>query len=353
MATLIISAIGRGSRTYTPPPLDTPLIDAASAGDLASVKKMLESGNSVEERDRGGWSPFIHACLQGHLEVAKLLHSKGAPVDDLSGSGRTGLTEAAYHGDMNVVKWLVENGATVDLCKNPEGITPLWLAISSGHLDVAAYLMDHGADYNHVNQEKTPLLIHACHKNSLPEIELLVSRGAYLPFLSGTHVVTPFWTACLSNNFELLKYFGSLEGFDVNEKDRNGNTALAYAIARSNLGLIKALFELGAKHPEAPADSPLLLVRDIQVLNYLVDEQHWSLNVFSSKGGHSPLSKAAEDGRLELVMAMIEKGANPNATAPGSTTTAYDRALWRTNAPRANATDYKLLEYLTKVTSRK
>lgn len=303
------------------------------------MQSILESGKSVEERDHGGWSPFIRACENGHLEVAKFLNSKGAPVDDESGFGWTGLIQAASNGHLNVVKWLVENGATVDLCKNSDKETALWKAISHGHVDVAEYLMDHGANDKHVNHEETPMLIQACYKGQLPTVKFLLSRGADLQIRDKSYGNTAFLTACRWGNLELVKYLVSLGKIDIKETNHYGGNALNFAIVESKLDIVKYLFELGAKHPEAPIDSPIIGVPNVEMLNYLVDVQHWSLNVFSEYGT-SPLAHAAYNGKLDLVKAMIQKGADPNAKDPKNGKTAYDTALSGNSSECKQVADY-------------
>ena len=78
----------------------------------------------------------------GHIEVVRFLVENGASVNILGRDGRTPLYFAALDGHIDVVRFLVENGADV----NPRShfTTPLDIALSSGHEEVANYLHSQG-----------------------------------------------------------------------------------------------------------------------------------------------------------------------------------------------------------------
>jgi ankyrin repeat protein len=57
------------------------IIQAAGAGDLETVKRLLAEGDDVNSADNGRWTPLILAAQNGHLEVVKLLIKSGADVN--------------------------------------------------------------------------------------------------------------------------------------------------------------------------------------------------------------------------------------------------------------------------------
>ncbi|MEM2790511.1 MAG: ankyrin repeat domain-containing protein, partial [Thermofilaceae archaeon] len=57
------------------------------------------------------------------------------------------LHKAVFRGHLEVARFLVENGADVN-ARNIDGMTPLHLAVFRGHLEVARFLVEKGADVN-------------------------------------------------------------------------------------------------------------------------------------------------------------------------------------------------------------
>ena len=60
--------------------------------------------------------------------------------------GMTALLYAAREGHMETLKALVEGKADVNLVSGGDKFSPMVTAITNGHLTIAKYLLDHGAD---------------------------------------------------------------------------------------------------------------------------------------------------------------------------------------------------------------
>ena len=54
------------------------LHNAAYAGNLAEVKRLIEKGKNVNARDKEGKTPLSLAVEKGHKEIANLLRKHGA-----------------------------------------------------------------------------------------------------------------------------------------------------------------------------------------------------------------------------------------------------------------------------------
>jgi uncharacterized protein len=83
-----------------------PLHDAVRAGDLASVKNLLNTGADVNQQDERGYTALHHAAEEAQLEVAKLLLERGAKRDIVSKEGRTALHVAAQRGRPQIAQLL-------------------------------------------------------------------------------------------------------------------------------------------------------------------------------------------------------------------------------------------------------
>ena len=84
--------------------------DAASAGDLVRVSRLIAAGEDLEERDRIG-TPLHHAAARGQAAVVALLLEAGADPNALTRYGATALHRAAWRGDRASVERLLAAGA--------------------------------------------------------------------------------------------------------------------------------------------------------------------------------------------------------------------------------------------------
>ena len=83
---------------------NTPLGMAICKGDIATVKKLLEYGASVNEKSNG-MTPLMLAARYNHADIIKLLIEKGADVKVKDEKGITALkyAEASNAKDAAVV----------------------------------------------------------------------------------------------------------------------------------------------------------------------------------------------------------------------------------------------------------
>jgi TPR repeat protein len=121
------------------------LLDAAAAGNTATIARALARGANLEGTDGAGRTAAINAAWRGRSDAIDLLLSVGADIDTRDDRGRTALTWAASNGHIDVVRQLVANGAELDPIDS-EGTTPLLRAAWNGHRDVVNALVDAGAN---------------------------------------------------------------------------------------------------------------------------------------------------------------------------------------------------------------
>jgi truncated hemoglobin YjbI len=127
------------------------------------------------------------AVMAGQVEFATALIRAGADPDAKEAEGHTPLYRAATGQAARV---LLAAGATVDVPSGPTRGTALHQAARRGRDDVAAVLLDHGADMEaRDNKGQTPLR-RAVNCRKLAIVELLVCRGAN-PHARDNHGVTP------------------------------------------------------------------------------------------------------------------------------------------------------------------
>jgi tetratricopeptide (TPR) repeat protein len=104
---------------------DKELLDAARAGDLPKVHKLLSEGaDPTSTDDKFGATPLHWASYGGHQKVALLLLDKGANVNATNKDRRTPLMLAAGSGRRDVVELLLRHKAEVTI-KDKDGKTAL------------------------------------------------------------------------------------------------------------------------------------------------------------------------------------------------------------------------------------
>src|SRR5947199_221794 len=141
------------------------LVDAAEQGNRAAALVLLEAGADINAKEAfGGQSALMWAAAQRQAEMVKLLASKGADLNargvihqwerkviteprpkDMNKGGFTPLLYAAREGCVECARRLIAAGADPDLA-DPDGVTPLNMALLNLHFDVAAYMIEAGAD---------------------------------------------------------------------------------------------------------------------------------------------------------------------------------------------------------------
>ncbi len=344
---------------------ETPLMAAARSGNRQAVRLLLENGadpNAAEALE--GQTALMWAAAEGHLDVVEELLQAGADPNlkartseltkrsmraDFPSGGFTALMWAARNGKEAIVRRLVEAGADVNL-KNGDGATAMMLAIVNDRFDMAAALLELGADADDgslwyaIEMRDAPTdwrardgsRLRPDHPNRLTAlglIERLLEAGAdpNKPFTGQMHNAsmccdtkgsgTPFFRAAVAADVDAMRLliargadlewtlppvegvppapFGDNTGLTPLMVALNGGKGLLMAggpgdIRESKIGVWR---EPGNRNP---ADAVKLLL-----------EAGANPNAVNAKGD-TALHIAAHDGRLEPLRELVAGGADVN-----------------------------------------
>ena len=212
---------------------------ATRQGRIFSLETYLNQSPPVNidqqfEHGRSRWTILIAACFYKHENIVRLLLRRFQPKIDASGDvklefvhevmcGVSALWVAVAVGHFGLVKLLVEEGGADVNHLSTTRSSPLRAASYIGHLDIARYLIGHGAEMR------------------------LVREGNY----------TNLMLSAYREHTQLVRYFLDELGADPNERDQDGRQPLHYAIDGGSVEVIRVLLEHGAANQRAEAVSPM------------------------------------------------------------------------------------------------
>ena len=126
-------------------PLPGALIKAATDGDTAAVRILLERGADPDGENEEGNTALAAAAMRGYTSIARLLIDNHANTNKPGIGGNTALIEATRFGYQSIISLLLDNDANID-ATGQNGETALMGAVRGGKKDIAALLIDRGAD---------------------------------------------------------------------------------------------------------------------------------------------------------------------------------------------------------------
>jgi ankyrin repeat protein len=381
---------------------------AARSGSVETATRLVENGAEIDGKEATyGQTALMVAAGLDRAEVVKLLLARGAdatlasnvvdlnaltaPVDfdpvsgqiaqagppaanrpkevpgltrpyrynELIGAqgGLTALHFAARQGAARAVTALVDGGISVNQPSPGDRATPLLVALINGHFDVAAYLLDHGADPNLVsdagvsplyatlNVQWAPIAAYPqprAHlqqsRNYLDIVGLLLAKGAdpnlrvkrkvwYSSYNFDQSSVdeigaTPFWRAAYGADVAAMKLL-SAAGADpavptmkplgrrfnpegAGGEDRSGLAPVP--LGGPNVTPLQAAAGVGYGFGFAANSHHYAETGMLAAVKYLVEETGADVNAVDADG-NTAVHHAAARGDNEMILYLVSKGA--------------------------------------------
>jgi ankyrin repeat protein len=271
------------------------IMTAARTGNAAAVKLLVSRGADVNAREKWfGETAVMWAAAENHADAIRILAESGADINAKSTvidapvlefprsggpnspfprGGWTALMFAAREGALDAARALAELGANLNVAALPQtdiplkpeefksaeqgvGTTALVFAIINAHYDLAAVLLEKGADPNVVDIAGMGALYAAVDMNSLQWVQ-----GRPAPILTDT-----------------------LDGVDV----------------------VKRLLDRGANPNARLKRAPL-------------KRHHDAGTTLNFGQGTTPLMRAARTNDVAVMRLLLDKGADPFLTLPDRT----------------------------------
>lgn len=186
------------------------MLVAIKSGNTPDVVAILQRGLDANIVDREGYTLLMLAVRDGNEDIVDVLLAAKANPNARNAHGDTALRLAAFRGSLPMVERLVKARALV----NMPGWTPLIYAAYNGHSEVAAYLLDRGAEIDAHADNGFTALIAAARGGHEEAVNLLLKRGAN-PNIKSDKGETAMDFALRGDNtriFERLRAAGGLSG---------------------------------------------------------------------------------------------------------------------------------------------
>ena len=287
---------------------DLRLVGAAAEQDRAAVRALLREGVDVDSARADGVTALLWAAHWDDREMVDLLLDAGADVNGAEDHGVTPLARASENASPDMVARLLAAGADPNGAQH-NGLTPLMIAARTGSVDVVRALLAAGADPNaSVAETGATALMWAMDEAHAGVVRVLLEQGAMIS-ASTNKGFTPLMTAARYGNTELAALLIEA-GADVNATGADGTHALPLAILYGQYEFAHFLLEHGADPDASMGGIHALHAAAGKVSHWLT---HWARQHGGSGLGSSIYEPGlGMDGRLGMVKALLEHGADPN-----------------------------------------
>jgi ankyrin len=310
-------------------------------------------------------SRLITAVKANNLESVRALVKQRIDVNAPEGDGSTALHWAVHRDNAAMVEVLVRAGARPNVA-NDLGVSPLYLACTNRNAGIIRRLLAAGANPNAVLTRGETVLMECARAGSADGIKALVAKGADVNAKESTHGQTALmWAASQSHSsvVEALLEFGAdirarsrvytqyVKNADrtanrepVTTVERGGSTPLLFAVRAGDVQSVRFLLAAGADVNDALPDGMSALIVAAQsghgAVAALLLEKGAAPNADAI--GYSALHAAVLRSDLDLVKALLARGANPNTTIVKPTPIRRDSQDWVLPTPVVGATPYLL-----------
>ena len=327
---------------------------------MDSVKILLKAGADPTIADEEGFS-CIHAAIDGQCstDILQALIHHGAHIDAARKDGTNAFLRACKTGQSESVRFLVEAGADVSITK-PDGSTCLHIAVKGECCREALQkiFMKNLINVNAANKKGETALLLACLSAQARTVNLLLQEGAD-PNISDTRGYTSLHAAvygCCGN--ETLQEIINHE-VQLDCQDNHGKTALMLACSYRQQDSVRILMKAGFNPYIRDDDGDTCLHAAItggcskKIIQRIIDhgadvnatnktnqtaltlacikKDEVAINVLLNASADPNVTDQAYDDtclhkvvrqkcNIEVLQAIIDHGANVNATNKGNET---------------------------------
>ena len=325
----------------------TALHEAAQAGWEDIVSMLIDAGADPSLMDDEEKTPFVYAAECGHAKVISILerhyvrgdHRQQALEEALCDAAEAGktqvvkelldlkvspdaekssisaMTAASLKGHKQIIRLLLKNGASVSYHDGlPSDSIPLHQAIKNGHVELAALLLDFGANIQTRDQLNRTALFETLGTPDIRGAALLLKNGIDISCRDSMGNTVLHEAARRGSVEHALRFVD--RGVDVTMPNEEGLTPLHLAARHGHLEATDLLLQKGATIKDANDNGQTSLHLAAQYghpeVAALLLEKGTTVNDVDDNG-RTPLHLAAQYGHPEVAAYLLQKGAIVNA----------------------------------------
>jgi ankyrin repeat protein len=212
-------------------------------------------------------------------------------------------------GDLSRLQALQAKDPALVKARDAQGRTLLHLAAAMGHLKMARWLIERGAEVDARTLQMSTPLMHASLSGKTEMVQLLIAGGADREARDSFGRTALILVARDRGDAEMARILLDA-GADINAADRWNDTALSLAAWRGFGDLVDLLLERGARLPVDPGQKQqvftLAIANGLDKLFDRILAAGAGLSVMDGLGG-SLLHAAADGGSEHIMKVLIEK----------------------------------------------
>jgi ankyrin repeat protein len=327
---LLIAVLALSVHAFVSAAPTAPVADAAQQGDRDAVRALLKQAADVNAAQGDGMTALHWAAMKNDPELAQTLLYASANVKATTRIGSyTPLLLAAKSGNAAVMEPLLASGADAN-APTANGTTPLMLAAASGSADAVKVLLDKGADVNATEKSRgLNAVMFAAADNRAAVIELLARKGADLK--ATTKIVDlngldrQKMGAVLFGNPAPPPPPGGRGGNDQQQQQAQQNRNAPGGRGLQGKAGIDRQYQLNELVYTQGGMTPMLLAArqgHMEAVRALLDAGV-DVNQVSSGDKTSALLIATINGHFDLARFLLERGADPNLASENGATPLY------------------------------
>jgi len=171
--TLLLSRADFGLKPHT-----KDLFYAVERYGVDEVKKVIDTGIDINQKDSRGFTPLLIAVEENKLEIVKYLVSQGADLKLINNKGFNALIIATKEKFGDVFEYLLSQGADITTTDPRNGRQPIHIASKLGYIGILDVILNKGVDVNQASINKEMPLHLAVQSLYLPTVKYLIGKGA-------------------------------------------------------------------------------------------------------------------------------------------------------------------------------